>query len=298
MPLTLQPLSRRQFLASSIAAAAAATTSPLRAFAPDADPNRFALLADTHIAGDPAKVLRGVNMFDHFQQAAKAMGQLDQLPSAVMVAGDCALTSGEAEDYATLVKLVRPLREAGLPVHFALGNHDHRQRFWDAFPRDEPPPIDQKHLTLLSTPRANWFLLDSLDKTNVTPGLLGDAQRNWLIEALEQASDKPALLVLHHNPDHRPKPSGLVDTRELLELASKQTNVKAVFFGHSHRWNVAQHEDVHLVNLPAVSYVFSKGMPSAWVDAQLTEDGAKLRLNSLQPDHPQHGETVELKWQA
>ncbi len=298
MPLTLQPLSRRQFLASSFAAAAAATTSPLWGFAPEAAPNRFALMADTHIAGDPAKVLRGANMFAHFQKASQAIGQLEQLPSSVMVAGDCALNSGEAEDYATLAKLVRPLREAGLPVHFALGNHDHRQRFWDAFPRDEPPPIDQKHLTVLSTPRANWFLLDSLDKTNVTPGLLGDVQRTWLIKALKQASDKPALLVLHHNPDHRAKPSGLVDTRELLDLAAKQTNVKAAFFGHSHRWNIAQHEGVHLVNLPAVAYVFSKEMPSAWVDAQLAEDGVKLTLNSIQPDHPQHGETVALKWRT
>jgi hypothetical protein len=39
-------------------------------------------------------------------------------------------------------------------------------------------------------------------------------------------------------------------------------------------------------------------MPSAWVDVQLADDKAALTLNSIQPEHPQHGETVELKWRA
>ena len=298
MPVTLPPLSRRQFLASSIAAVAAATSHRLWAFAPQADPNRFALMADTHIAGDPAQVVRGVNMYAHFQQASEAIRHEERLPSAVLVAGDCALTSGESADYATLVRLAAPLREAGMPVLFALGNHDHRQRFWDAIPRSEPSPIDQQHLSVLSTPRADWYLLDSLDKTNVTAGLLGDAQRAWLIESLKRAPNKPALLVLHHNPDHREKPSGLIDTRELLELAAKHGDVKAVFFGHSHCWHIAQHEGVHLVNLPAVAYVFSQGMPSGWVDVQLADDGATLTLNCIQPEHSQRGQTVPLTWRA
>jgi hypothetical protein len=127
---------------------------------------------------------------------------------------------------------------------------------------------------------------------------LGDEQRAWFSEALTQAFDKPALLMLHHDPDHRRKPSGLIDTRELLGLAAEQVHVKAAFFGHSHRWNLAQHEGVHLVNLPPVAYVFSRGMPSGWVDVQLADRGATLTLDCIQPEHPQHGQTVTLQWRA
>ena len=81
-----------------------------------------------------------------------------------------------------MVELVQPVREVGLPIHFALGNHDHRENFWTAFPKqrpDDPPPVVDKHVSVIETPRANWFLLDSLQRTNYTPGRMGDEQLAW-----------------------------------------------------------------------------------------------------------------------
>ena len=53
---------------------------------------------------------------------------------------------------------------------------------------------------LVEGPRANWFLLDSLDEPNKTPGVLGDKQVAWLGQALDARANKPAILVAHHNP--------------------------------------------------------------------------------------------------
>jgi hypothetical protein len=60
-----------------------------------------------------------------------------------------------------------------------------------------------------------------------------------------------------------------------------------------------QRDGLHLVNLPAVAYVFMKGkQPSAWVDCILASDGMALELRSLDPAHPAHGKKTELKWRT
>lgn len=299
MPITLPPISRRQFVLGAAAGAAGLMLQPSLAGDATANPNRFILMGDTHIAGDRSLVSRGVVMHDNLQQAVAETLGLTPRPASVLVAGDLAFTAGAAEDYGVLVELLQPLREAGLPVHLALGNHDNRERFWEAVrPSDDPSPVEDKHVTVLPCPAANWFILDSLDETNKTPGVLGEAQLTWLAKALDDKADKPALLMVHHNPDFSPQPRALTDTGPLMDAIVDRQHVKAVFFGHTHQWKLAEREGIHLVNLPPVAYVFAKGKPSGWVDAQLTSQGATLTLQSLDQQHPQHGETHELSWRA
>lgn len=159
------------------------------------------------------------------------------------------------------------------------------------------PTVADKHVSIIQSPRANWFLLDSLDVTNSTPGVLGEAQLQWLGKALDTQADKPALLVAHHHPLSFGT-SGLRDTEALYEVIVSRKHVKAFFFGHSHRWKIAEHEGIQLVNLPATAWLFGKTQPRGWVDAKLGDGGATLVLNSLDTKHPLHGETVELKWRG
>ncbi|MGB7933682.1 MAG: hypothetical protein WCH04_15950, partial [Gammaproteobacteria bacterium] len=69
----------------------------------------------------------------------------------------------------------------------------HLPPFHDAisWPAGEPPVID-KHVSILETPRANWFLLDSLQRTNDLLGRLGEVQLQWLAKALDARADRPA----------------------------------------------------------------------------------------------------------
>src|SRR5262245_40721212 len=137
MPIHLPPLTRRSFLKRSILAAAGAALAPkVWAAARNVDPNSWALFSDLHIAGDMTKVARGINMTDHFRAATSGVLALPHRAAGVLVLGDCAFNSGEADDYATLAGLLHPLRNDGSPVHLMLGNHDHRERFWTALERD------------------------------------------------------------------------------------------------------------------------------------------------------------------
>jgi 3',5'-cyclic-AMP phosphodiesterase len=240
-------------------------------------------------------------MADHLRATVAEVRALAAAPSGLIINGDCSLDAGFAPDYATLASLLAPLREAGLPLHFTLGNHDDREVFWESLQgtRATTPAVASKHLTVLETPRANWFLLDSLDKTDVTPGLLGDEQRRWLTQALDARAEKPALLMVHHNPiAPEGKKPGLTDHAALLGLALPRRQVKAIFYGHTHAWRFAEQDGVHIVNLPAVAYPFAPSEVTGWVDCRLSDRGASLEMRAHDPQHAAHGKVTEITWRS
>jgi 3',5'-cyclic AMP phosphodiesterase CpdA len=321
MPIHLPAISRRQFLSGSLAAGLLLPRSSWAADAP-ADPNRWALMADTHIWQRRNGVQSGVNMAANFSQAGREILALDRRPAGAIVAGDCAFMQGDAADYAVLVDLVKPIRAGGIPMHFALGNHDHHGNFRRTVADQRPPgeavaAVPGKYVSVLETLHANWFLLDSLEKPPAKPdsagkagvdwfharfqgassnwvaGSLGKAQLDWLAKALDARADKPAILLDHH---YLSLARGLRDTAALLEVIEPRKQVKAVVFGHSHTWQRSHWQGIHLINLPAVAWVFDPAQPSGWVDMQLAPNGATLVLHCLDRRHPKQGERVELKW--
>lgn len=303
MPLHVAPLSRRRFLAGSLAAGGSLLWLPPSWSADtSADADRWALLSDTHIAEDPAKVQRGVNMADNLRQVAEQLGKLSPRPAGVLINGDCALNSGLAGDYATLSRLLEPLWTAGLPIHLGLGNHDNRPVFRDALAAHltDSRPLESRQATIIPSARANWLVLDSLEAVNHTPGRLGAEQLAWLGRTLDQQRDKPAIVFVHHNPvfGQPARNSGLQDTNELFEILVPRKQVKAVIFGHTHHWDVKKHEGIHLVNLPPVAYLFKAGDPNGWVDAQLADGSITLELHALDARHPANGQKLNLAWRA
>lgn len=300
MPIHLPPLSRRRFLHGSLAAAAALAL-PRSAWAEEtpADANRWALLADTHVWQSRDGEHGGTKPTPNFIEAVRQITALRPRPAGAIFAGDCVFLQGEPEDYRVLAAEVKPLRTAGLGVHFALGNHDHREHFWTAFPEAKAPapPVRDKHTGIVETPHANWLLLDSLDKTKVTPGLLGEDQLAWLARTLDQRPDKPAIVLEHHNPDiANGKLSGLRDTKALYEVIAPRKQVKAYVFGHTHHWGVSHYEGIHLINLPPTAWVFDPTQPRGWVDVHLAANSATFELLTLDGKHPKHGEKAELPW--
>ena len=301
MPIHLQAISRRQFLHRTLAGGTALALSPsLLADAKSADPNSWALLADPHLAADRGLVFRGSNMTDHFTTVSRELLALPKRPAGVFVAGDCAYTSGQVDDYALMANLLAPIRAAQMPVHLALGNHDNRERFWEAFRAEKAAsrPLADRQVALLRTPLANWFVLDSLETTQSTPGLLGKEQLDWLAGALDANPGQPALVLIHHNPGLSGN-LGLKDTTALFEIIRPRKQVKAYIFGHTHAWNVGQDESgIHLINLPPVGYVFTEGLPEGWVHATLEDKGIELELRCVDHSHKAHGQIVKLQWRA
>ena len=162
MPLHLDSHSRRRFLQGSAVLALTTVTRSYAATPPDTE--IWALLSDTHIDADPAKISnQGVNMAEHLRQVIKEVIAEKDTLHGVIIDGDCAFLDGQPGDYTTLIELLTPLKDAGIPIHFTLGNHDDRAAFSSALGKvSGPSPVAGKVCSLIETPLANLILLDSL----------------------------------------------------------------------------------------------------------------------------------------
>ena len=298
MPIHLPPISRREFLRRTMIAGATIAAPPaLWAAERKTDADTFALLADTHIAADLTTVQREVNMAEHLRAVGEELLKQRRNPAGVFVVGDCAFGDGQVGDYESLVNLLAPVRAAGMTTYLGLGNHDERGNFLTVVKPAGKSAVPGHHVSLIRSKRANWFMLDSLENTLQTPGLLGAEQLDWLAGSLDENADKPALVLVHHNPGKDGSIGGLKDTEALFKVIRPRKQVKAYVYGHTHDWKVTQDESgIHLINLPPVAYVFKETMPSGWVRASLERSGMKLELRCIKPTHPCHGEALNLKW--
>lgn len=298
----MHTLSRRRFITrTAILAAGLGLTPDLLAQKRRADQNSWVLMADTHIGENPLGVSGEVIMADHFRIACSEIAGLRNAPAGVIVAGDCVLKLGRAEDYRTLASLLKPLHALGTPVHLMFGNHDNRENFWSIFPRDaaQARPIKDKQARLVKTRRVHWLLLDSLDKTNSTPGVISEDQLSWLARELDRYPTRPAIVVAHHNPEGTSPVEGLINTEALMAVLRPRKQVKAYVYGHTHHWNVTLDQagsGIHMINLPPVAYVFDKKDPSGWIHATLRKNGMILELRCNDVAHRLHGQKVALDW--
>ncbi len=313
MPITIKPLSRRQFLKYTAAGAVGLIASQLKADSVRPwDPHRFALLSDTHINADPMTIEKECNMSDRFAVAVKQIFVDTLIPCHAFVNGDCAHRTGETGDYEQFLKISSQLSDHGVPVSCALGNHDNRDLFFKAIPKNgnigsASRLVEDKQLLLVKSDRVNWLVLDTLDATSKTPGRLGDKQIAMIAKTLDdpQVNNKPVLIMMHHNPEPTADPAatepakgiiGLLDTKLLYDLIIPQKCVKAVFHGHTHRFEHKQYEGIHMVNLPAIGYPFDKAQPTGWLDFYVQEKGAKARLMTIDPADTRNGDQLNLEW--
>jgi Icc protein len=300
MPVHLPAISRRHFIATSVAAAAALSAPSLFA-ARKTDADTWALLSDIHIAADPNKTARDTNMTDNLKSVGKEILNWPKRPAGVLVNGDLAFNSGETADYQAVTKLVAPLRNDGMPVYLGMGNHDNRYRFWDAIKeaKSTQPRLADQQVMMVQSKHANIFMLDSLIKTLHTPGVVGAEQRAWLKSNLDANADKPAIVMVHHNPIENGLKANLDDEKEIFDILRPRKHVKAWIFGHTHQWGMSQDESgIHLINLPPVAYLFTPGNPNGWVHATLKQNGFRLELRCIDTKHADHGNVKELAWRA
>ena len=310
MPVILPPIARRDFIKGSFVLSGVSITASSFVVADSKsvrfDPNRIALLADTHISADPKQSYPGtkwpgspvkedehesVNMADSLKSTIKSVIALDPRPAHLIVNGDCTLSRGTEAEYLELLRLLEPIRAAGITIHVTIGNHDNRENLWELLPflKEEQMGIQS---SVIESPHVNLILLDSGRK-----GILGEEQLNWLAEELDERADKPSLVFGHFNPypNRGVRPNrGMRDGSSLLKLLAKRKHARAYFYGHTHEWQQDQRDHLHIINQPAVSYYFGKGHAHGWVDMKLNAKSADLELQCIDTKHKQHGDQGQI----
>lgn len=253
-------------------------------------PLRLALLSDTHIPADATETYRGFSPVDNLSKVVPQV--VASGTDGALIGGDLARLEGLPGDYERFRSLLAPVT-AKMSVGLVLGNHDHRANFLAAFPETAASGVKGKVATARDTGGLRFVLLDSLLAPNVTPGQLGNAQREWLGTALG-ASAAPTVLMVHHTLGGND--GDLVDAERLFEVVRPHAHVKAILYGHSHRYDVRERDGVQLINLPAVAYNFADTEPVGWVESVWTPEGVDLTLRAVGGNKSANGQTTSVHW--
>jgi len=334
MPTHLMPVSRRTFIAESMMATVVLQQTPLPGEESISNPDVWALLSDTHLlsarsierhyrANKPDMEKRAMTVIENFGRASRQVNALPEPPAGLILNGDCVHVGGN-DEYSLLASQFEALEK--IPLHVTMGNHDHRNDFSKVFRerwlRDDRVLLKQRHVSVLKSRHANLVLLDSLtmqmpDSPVKGPGILGNKQLGWLESVLDSESDKPAIVMFHHNidpsesyqnfsgekeilvesaSDFKGLGGGLEDTDPFLDLLQSKPHVKAVITGHMHQFRIFKWRKVYFISLPSVGYTFDPREPVGWIQLLLQKDGAALALQTLDSKHARHGSSAKLRW--
>lgn len=173
---------------------------------------------------------------------------LDRL-AALPVQPDLLIASGdltERGDAASYRRVRDALAACPFPVHYALGNHDRREAFGAVFPDLALPggflqyEIDCGDLRVL--------VLDTLE-VGRHGGAFCAVRACWLAERLDEAPDRPTILVLHHPPiatgiDWLTTMPDEPWVQRLAAAITGRDNIVALLAGHIHRSIAGRFEGV------------------------------------------------------
>lgn len=256
----------------------------------------WAFVSDTHIDTDRDCVEHDGKMSEHFELVLADVLATKEPLAGILVNGDMAHLKGRAEDYVALVKLLEPIRRANLDLSFVPGNHDDRTALLTALRGTSvlQSPVPDHCVSIRDSGPLRFILLDSLIRTDYTPGELGKAQLEWLAGELDKAPDRPTILFMHHCI--RGDGKGLIDEKALTDVIVPRRQVKALIMGHSHEYRSSELEGIQLVELPASGYAFTKEQPVGWIRARLDGRGAELELRALDVKGQLHSQKRLLRW--
>jgi Icc protein len=290
-------VNRRQFLSLGLALAGGVVAMEPRSGRAETvkdrkDMVRWAWLSDTHIAADPGNRFRGFYPHRNFRAALSHI--TSNLPDGMVITGDIARSRGDSDAYDHVRSMLAPIAEKR-PIYLGVGNHDNRRNFLEAFESadENGEAVKDKHVVTAMAGPVRMIVLDSLLFTNVFGGMIGREQRTWLETYLHVCDDTPTIIFLHHTPR-----ADLLDNRRLFEILAPCTKVKAVVYGHSHKYEILESDGLKLINLPAVGYNFTNAQPVGWVEARLTRAGGEFVLHAVGGNPRKDGRTTMVRWRA
>jgi Icc protein len=195
----------------------------------------IAQITDLHVTTgeDPLNQMRNEQ---RLRQVLRSVHELKPRPVAIIASGDL-VDHGHPEEYAALKAI---LAEAEIPIYYAVGNHDRRGPFLDAFggpfARCDPNGFIQYAVDFDGL---RMVVCDTLEEGRDRSGF--DAQRaDWLAETLAADTETPTIVVMHHPPilsgvrwmDPDPNAPWI---GQLADVIRGHDQIRAVLCGHVHR---------------------------------------------------------------
>ncbi len=192
----------------------------------------IAQITDVHLGfepNNPAEFNR-----KRLDQTLRHLADMKPVPDLLLVTGDLADTS---DDMASYKRLRGALEGFPAPVWYCVGNHDSREAFSHYFPHI--PTADGFIQYAIEDFPLRILVLDTLEVGRHGGGFC-EIRATWLRARLDEAPERPTLIVLHHPPVD----TGLSWMKEnpeaewvlrLRAIVSAHSNIVGMVAGHLHR---------------------------------------------------------------
>lgn len=218
---------------------------------------KLIVLSDLHL-GAPGQPVNGLDTGARLRAAVDTILVDHADATAVLVAGDLA-DRGEAAAYRALQDHLAPLT---MPCHLTLGNHDDRDTFLSVF----GPGLDDAQARVSCALDLGGYRVILLDTSH--PGLVGgrlcEGRKGWLAARLDEAADRPVIVVMHHHANRLSLPVDdivLEDGAGFAAILNRHDDVRLVLAGHVHLPTAGVWHGLPMVTMAGSHYSVNPQLP-------------------------------------
>jgi len=211
---------------------------------------KFIVLSDLHVMPE-GELSMTLDTGARLEQAVETIAARYNNVDFCVLAGD--LTDlGQPAAYERVKSLIDRIE---IPVHLTLGNHDDRETFVSVFGEEylaETGKIDKA----LDSKGYRIILLDSSEPGRVD-GVLTEVQIAWLKARLAEASDRPVIVILHHNANALQIISDdirILDAEPFIAALKTHPDIRQVIAGHVHLTSTALWRGIPFTTLAGGHY--------------------------------------------
>lgn len=209
----------------------------------------IAQVTDIHLGFEPGNP-REFNR-QRLDRTLAALAAIDPLPDLMLATGDL-VDRGDVDSY---LRLREAFAALPFPTHYAMGNHDVRRNFAQAFPEVKFASGFLQYV--VETDPLRIVVLDTLEEGR-HGGAFCERRAAWLRARLDEAPERRTLIVQHHPPVEVGIPWMNTDPAEpwvdrLADCLRGRDNIDGLICGHIHRAIVTRWEGITLATCPSTA---------------------------------------------
>lgn len=254
---------------------------------------KFIVLSDLHLSA-PGVPVNGLDTGRRLAQAIEVILRDHADAALVLLAGDLA-DQGEVAAYHHLRDL---LRQVPMPVHITLGNHDDRSAFVSVFGAELDDP--QGRVSKAIDMGGHRIILLDTTEPGLVGGRLCQGRLDWLDEQLDEAQERPVIVVQHHHANLLSLPVDeiiLENAEDYVAVLRRHPDIRQVIAGHVHLPTTAVWRGIPMMTLAGTHYSVTPHVPGVpGVQRQLegpaqmavvlvTEDGVTVHFQDHGEGH-------------
>lgn len=218
---------------------------------------KFLVLSDLHVIPE-GELSVTLDTGARFEQAVEGITARYGNADFCVLAGDLA-DLGQPAAYQRLKAIIDRIP---IPVHITLGNHDDRNSFLSVFGAShiaETSKVDKA----FDIKGYRMILLDSSEPGRVD-GVLTASQIDWLKSRLAEATDRPVIVILHHNANALHIESDdirILEPDAFIDALKTHPDIRQVIAGHVHLTSTATWRGIAFTTLSGGHYQCTVDQP-------------------------------------